>query len=427
MWTKEKNKAWIKTRVFLSFWIFIIIFINIFTTLLYVFVEKSFIKNLKVSIETEYKNITEIIKSEKSQILQIPEDETEKIKKLWLFFYVWNNESAVIENYQLWYYVYWENVIFRGDFDWYNILIWKNIWDLNKLKQNVIDITILLNVFWLFITFIISYFVTNRVLKPLIILAKYISNYDITENKGLIPNKYWTSEIWVITEALNKFIWKTKEIIDSHKHFIQDTSHELKTPLMQITSNIEILEYKIKDADTKEKLESIKLSIENINEIISNLGFLMRWSEKFIKKEQIDVAQYLKEFIKNFKYDLKAKNIKIVINEVEKLIIENNYYYIDRLFGNLISNSIFYNNWNNTITITIYSNKITIQDQWIWMEEEDLKKVFNRFYRSNNSSLYNDDWSGLWLAIVKKIVDTFGRKISIKSEKWKWTEVEIEG
>jgi hypothetical protein len=45
---------------------------------------------------------------------------------------------------------------------------------------------------------------------------------------------------------------------------------------MQITSNIEILEYKIKDADTKEKLESIKLSIENINEIISNLGFLMR-------------------------------------------------------------------------------------------------------------------------------------------------------
>jgi signal transduction histidine kinase len=154
---------------------------------------------------------------------------------------------------------------------------------------------------------------------------------------------------------------------------------------------------------------------------------LMRWSEKFIKKEQIDVAQYLKEFIKNFKYDLKTKNIKIVINEVEKLIIENNYYYIDRLFGNLISNSIFYNNWNNTITITIHSNKITIQDQWIWMEEEDLKKVFNRFYRSNNSSLYNDDWSGLWLAIVKKIVDTFGRKISIKSEKWKWTEVEIEG
>ncbi|MDR2640894.1 MAG: hypothetical protein LBC61_06460 [Candidatus Peribacteria bacterium] len=64
--------------------------------------------------------------------------------------------------------------------------------------------------------------------------------------------------------------------MDSHKHFIQDTSHELKTPLMQITSNIEILEYKIKDADTKEKLESIKLSIENINEIISNLGFLMR-------------------------------------------------------------------------------------------------------------------------------------------------------
>jgi signal transduction histidine kinase len=425
MWIRDKNKAWIKTRVFLSFWIFIIIFTNIFAILLYVFVEKSFIENLKESIETEYKNITEIIRNEKTQLLQISEEETNRIKELWLFFYIWNNEKSIIENYYLWYFVYWENIIFRQDFDWYNILIWKNIRDLNKFKQNIIDITIILNIFWLFITFIISYFVTNRVLNPLIRLAKYISNYDITENKTLILNKYWDSEIWLITEALNKFIWETKEILESHKYFIQDTSHELKTPLMQITSNIELIEWKIKDPEVKEKFENIKISIENINNIISNLGFLMRWSEKSIKKELLDVGKYLKEFIKNFKYDTKEKNIKIIVNETEKLTLENNTYYLDRLFWNLISNAIFYNNWDNTITITVYNNKVTIEDEWIWIEETDLKRVFNRFYRNNNSDSYNNDWSGLGLAIVKKIADSFGWKITIESKLWKWTKVEL--
>jgi signal transduction histidine kinase len=105
---------------------------------------------------------------------------------------------------------------------------------------------------------------------------------------------------------------------------------------------------------------------------------------------------------------LKEKNIKIEVKEVETLIIENNIYYLDRLFWNLISNSIFYNNWNNTIEIAIFKDKVTIKDKWIWIGEEDLKRVFDRFHRNNDSSLYNNEWSGLGLTIVKKIFDSFG-------------------
>jgi signal transduction histidine kinase len=101
---------------------------------------------------------------------------------------------------------------------------------------------------------------------------------------------------------------------------------------MQIQSNIELIEGKIQDKEIEERLESIKISIENINNIVSNLSFLMIQNEQFTKKEQINVSKYLKEFIKNFKYDLKEKNIKIEVKEVETLIIENNIYYLDRLF-----------------------------------------------------------------------------------------------
>jgi signal transduction histidine kinase len=107
------------------------------------------------------------------------------------------------------------------------------------------------------------------------------------------------------------------------------------------------------------------------------------------------------------------------------LIIENNIYYLDRLFWNLISNSIFYNNWNNTITITVYSNKVIIEDNWIWINKEDLKGIFSRFHRNNNSNLYNNEWSGLGLAIVKKIADSFGWTINIESEEGKGTKITL--
>lgn len=420
-----KNKFWIKTRVFLSFWFLIIIITNIFATFLYIFVEKSFISNLKKNIEIEYQNFIKIIDNKDSSIINIPEEETSRLNDIWLFFIIANNEEVIKQNYLLWLYRYDENIIFRWDYNWYNILIWKNVLDLDRFKKNIIETTMLLNIFWLFLTLLISYFITNRVLNPLIKLSKYISNYDINQEKTFIINKYWSSEIWLITQSLNKFISKTKAIIDSQKDFIQDTSHELKTPLMQIETNIELIEDKITDEKIKEKLENIKQSTQNINNIISNLSFILRWEEKQYKKQEINIFHYLTNLKKDFIEISKQKNIKINVVENEKLIIQNNVYYLDRLFTNLINNSIYYNNWDSEIILNIYKDKIEVTDFGIWIEKIEIEKIFSRFYRNKNSNIYNKNWNWLWLTIVKKICDNFGWEINIESEIWKKTKITI--
>ena len=275
------------------------------------------------------------------------------------------------------------------------------------------------------ILIVMVYLITNRLLKPLIELSKFISKYDITKNKELIKNNYWDSEIWLITDAINNLISKSKNILESQKRFIQDSSHELKTPLMQIDSNIELLEEKIEDEKILKKLENIKKSSENINKIVSNLWFILRWEENFQNTEKIDIYKYLNNLVKWFYSIANEKNIQINIEKIEDLEIENNTYFLDRLFGNLIQNAIFYNNWNSEIKIEIFKNKVILKDNWVWIKKGELEKIFDRFYRNSDSNIYNKNWSWLGLTIVKKICDDFGWEINISSEIWVWSTFEI--
>lgn len=416
-----KAKLWIKTRVFLSFSIFTIIIINLFSYLLYYSWVNNFLDNTYKTINNEFETIKTFIDLQKSNIFSLPEYEIEKINSLWFFFYIWNNEKE-FEEYKLGFNnIDNKKIVFRWDYKWYNIIIWKNIEDIYKLKDIFIEMTLLLNIFIIISCLFLSYLITTRTLKPLSNLSNFLTNFDIKNSDKLLINKYWNSEIWKLTKSLNTFILEIKNIFNSQKDFIQDVSHELKTPLMQIESNIELIEDKITDEKIKTKLENIKLSLKNINEIISNLWFILRWEETILKKEKINIWEYLEKFIKNYLEDAKKKNIKIIIEKNFDLVLENNVYYLDRLFWNLLSNAIYYNKWDNEIKIIIQENKIEIIDNWIWIEKEEIEKIFNRFYRNRNSSLYYKEWSWLWLVIVKKICDIFGWKLEIKSEIWTWS------
>ena len=347
-----KNKFWIKTRVFLWFWFFLITIINILLYLLYLWVEDSFISGIEANIEKNYNTIKKVIdqqEAENKDTINLTSDDLKSLKDLWFFTSFWKKNEEIEKNYKLWSFVYWKEIFFRWDYKWYNIIIWKNISDFLNYKSKMMEVILYADLISVIILIVMVYLITNRLLKPLIELSKFISKYDITKNKELIKNNYWDSEIWLITDAINNLISKSKNILESQKRFIQDSSHELKTPLMQIDSNIELLEEKIEDEKILKKLENIKKSSENINKIVSNLWFILRWEENFQNTEKIDIYKYLNNLVKWFYSIANEKNIQINIEKIEDLEIENNTYFLDRLFGNLIQNAIFYNNWNSEI------------------------------------------------------------------------------
>lgn len=420
-----KKKFWIKTRILLWFWLFIIAVINIFLYFFYLLTEKSFINSIKTNIEKNYESIKKTLDNQEWYIINIPSKDLDEIKSLGLFIHLWKEDQEIMKNYNLWYYFYWDNIIFRWDYKWYNILIWKNISDFLSYKSKILELMLFADFLWVIIIVMMIYFITNRLLRPLLNLSKYISKYDIEKDKSLVKNNYWDSEIWLITDAINNLISKSKSILESQKRFIQDSNHELKTPLMQIDTNIEILEEKITDKNILKKLENIKKSTENINKIVSNLWFILREENKSYSLEKINIKNYIENLVKNFDNLLQEKNISINIISYFDLELENNTYFLDRLFWNLIQNSISYNKWNSKIDIEIFENKIILKDEGIWIQKSELENIFNRFYRNQDSCIYNKEWNWLWLTIVKKICDDFSWKINVDSKIWVWSKFEI--
>jgi len=422
---KIRKKLWIKARVFLSFYILIILIVNIFIFLLYFFVSDNIQKDINKNITNEYDTIKTFIHLQKSNIFSLPEYEIEKINNLWFYFYIWNNDLDLQKKYKLWFTKTNKSTIFRWDYLGFNIIIGKNTTDFNIFKQNFREIIILLNIFLVISIFLLSYYITNISLKPLLKLSIFLNNFEKERDQKLIKNNYPNTEIWDLTDSINNFIKENKHINNSQINFIQDVNHELKTPLMQIESNIELIENRKLDNKLKIRIDSIKESIYNINEIISNLWFILRGEKEIKNKKNINLYNYFHNLVKNYDLNIKEKNIKINLIKNYDLIINNNEYYLDRLFWNIISNAIFYNKWNNNIYITINKDNIIIKDEWIWINKDEIKNIFTRFYRNPNSWLYYKNWNWLWLSIVKKISDMFWWEIKIDSIEEKWTEINI--
>jgi len=404
-------------RIFLTFSIFSILILNSVLYFSYYMVEKVFISNIKSSIYSQLSTIKTFININNSDIFSLPLWEVKQFNKLWLFFNIQLSNKPIQTKF-----IKQNNKLFlQTYYHGYIIIIWKDLKDLFYMRNTFMNVAIYLNLITIFLILSFSYFLTKFSLNPLYKLISFLKNYKLWCNKKTLKNNYWNKDIWALINSVNKFILSANDVYNTQKEFIQDTSHELKTPLMQINTNLDILETKIKEQNIISKLESIRQSTDYLNNLVSNLNFILQDYKHTYIKESIDLCDYLMWLKWKFEDLISKKRITFNIHCYHHLHILSNKYFLDRLFKNLITNAIFYNKQNWKIIINIYKNSIEIQDTWIWIPKNDISKIFNRFYRNPNSWKFNKNWSWLWLSIVKKICTMFWRKLSVKSELWEWS------
>ena len=232
------------------------------------------------------------------------------------------------------------------------------------------------------------------------------------------------------TDAVIGFIINIENITEyaklenMRKEFVANVSHELKTPITSIQGFIETL--KMTDnlyEDTKNRfLTIIENEATRLTRLIDDILLLSTIENKTKKKvEKVDLFEVFEEVHEVINYIAKKKNIKVKYDFENKDIDLWEYSgYIRQILLNIISNAIKYTGENGEVSIKQYikSEKVFIEvkDNGIGIPEEDIERIFERFYRVDKARSRSVGGTGLGLAITKHMVKALNGNIRVESE-----------
>ena len=234
--------------------------------------------------------------------------------------------------------------------------------------------------------------------------------------------------VFILLELLIAYLSKlitdyiTKPALDSfekQKTFIEDASHELKTPLAVIMASTDLLE---QSKNKKKYIENIKLETEKMNKLVYDmldLSKLDKEQDKSLYKE-INLTKLVYKNILTFEALAFEKNIKI------ETVLEDNINFscdeekISEVIGILLDNAIKHNYENENIKVELKSVKnqiiLKVINKGKEIKKGDEERIFERFYRSEKSRNRKENRYGLGLAIAKKIIENHNGKITASSK-----------
>lgn len=305
----------------------------------------------------------------------------------------------------------------------------------NQMKTNLklnILIIVLFSILWM--TIIVLYLrKRDKKIKQITNYINQIKNkkYDLNIEENTEDElSNLKNELYKITIMLKEESEISKKDKENLKISVEDISHQLKTPLTSITIMLDNLKDNPNmEEKTKQKfIFEISKQVEWINWLVISMLKLSKLDANVVQfyDEKINLKKFIGEIIKNLEIPIEVKNQKIIIDGDENVSFIGDYKWQQEAITNIIKNCIEHNVNNGTIYINYEENslftKITIRDEGEGIPKEDLKHIFERFYKGKNSS---ENSVGIGLALAKNIIEKNNGMINCKSELDKGTEFVI--
>jgi signal transduction histidine kinase len=218
-----------------------------------------------------------------------------------------------------------------------------------------------------------------------------------------------------------KTLQPIRQKIEEQKQFISDSSHELKNPISAISATCESM---IR-MNQKDGFEEILEESQRLTKITENLLILDQLSKKN-KKTSCDIAKIITKMVQHVTPLADKKHI-VFETTVENVSVFACQQDIEKIVFNLLHNAIKFSHNEGKIIVSLDAKKVLrIQDSGIGIAEKDMSKIFNRFYKADNSRTFDrESGAGLGLSIVKGLIEKNNWHIEVVSEKNNGTHVTI--
>lgn len=309
--------------------------------------------------------------------------------------------------------------------------------ELQNQKQEMIVNSIISNAIFAILIIVVVFIYQNKQNRKIESIINYIEEIN-KGNYNLNIEKNTENELSNLSNELYKITVMLKEqaeTSDKDKNVLQtsleDISHQLKTPLTSISIMLDnIRENPQMDNNTRQEfIHEISRQVEWINWLVISLLKLSKLDSgtAIFKTQEINVQELINNVIQNLAIPLDIKQQNIIVNTNNKNVsFMGDYNWQLEAITNIVKNCIEHTPENKNIYISYEQNnfytKIVIQDEGCGINSKDIKHIFERFYKGQNSS---SDSVGIGLALAKSIIERDNGYIICSSENEKGTRFEI--
>ncbi|MDH3322278.1 MAG: ATP-binding protein [Flavobacteriaceae bacterium] len=296
--------------------------------------------------------------------------------------------------------------------------------NIDLLKISIIFVTI----------FILIYFIFKRSVKQFIykqlkrVYKSTLFEDELSLNKDNLVTDFesFLQRVKDFSQLKHMEIEKLHDRDDFRREFIGNVSHELKTPIFTAQGYLlTLLDDDFDDKNLRKKyLERASKSIDRLNFIVKDLDMISKLESGMdLNFESFNIIKLIEEVFELLEIKAAKRNITLSFDKVydHPILVEADKKRIEQVLTNLISNSISYGKNNGQTIVTVESFEknsfiIHVSDNGIGIKKINQPRLFERFYRVDQSRSREQGGSGLGLAIVKHIIEAHQQQVFVKSK-----------
>jgi two-component system OmpR family sensor kinase len=248
--------------------------------------------------------------------------------------------------------------------------------------------------------------------KPLEILQRDIALFMVVSGVFFAILGYFLGKL---------FIKPMRDAMEKLNRFIQDTAHELNTPVSTILTNIEMIEAFQGCPDAKEELKRIEIASKTLNRIYDDLSYINLNHRYHRKIEPIDMGALVRERLTYFSAMTEAKALRLRSDIRNDVIVRIDRNDALRLIDNILSNAVKYNRQGGKLEVRVTQNCFEAEDSGEGIAPEALEEIRKRFVRANES----EGGFGIGLHIVDTVARYYGFELEIESHRNVGTKVRV--
>jgi two-component system sensor histidine kinase CssS len=289
------------------------------------------------------------------------------------------------------------------------IIIYSNIQQINQLQLGINIILLLILIFSALITIIFSSRVSKKISEPFSHLNQYISSISERNFGNKIEMPVY-DELRELVNNINIMSEKLETYDKAQKTFLQNVSHEFRTPLMSIQSYTEGIKYDVVESNIAVPI--ILAEIKRMTNLVEDLLYLSRLDaiEENYNYINLNFNVLLNRCVDRMNLIAEKSNIAIITNLPKEIVkIHGDEEKLSRTITNIISNCIRYANSIVVLKLEVIDNnkvQLTISDDGPGFEITELPNIFERFYKGKKGNC------GLGLCICKNVIEKLNGKIS---------------